>query len=357
MTPPSPLRLERTERQAAAAAPIAFSYLSPAAYLLPKPPVPGHVLAAVVHGAVDLIARPWPQVRSGLRPLDGLGAVELLHAPDAPTFASEDGFDLAVTDEFLFGAWNPDAQGQAPLAKAPLETLSETLYARLFALIDRLGFPHLQRVWNVVPAINETERGLERYKRFCLGRHAAFERHRPGIAGRYPAASAVGSSSGSLCLYFLAARTPGRPIENPNQISAYNYPAQYGPKSPSFSRALVRDGQDWACLFLSGTASIKGHESKHRGALAAQAEEMLDNLQTLVAAASAASNVAFGLDPATSVLKVYVRRSADREAVCELLERHLGRGMTLLFLEADICRRELLLEVDGAVFSSPPPAW
>jgi len=359
MMPQSLSRLARSNdeaRQTATAAPIAFSYVTPAAYALPEPAVSGHILAAVIHGAMDPSPRPWPQVRSGLRPLDGSGTIELLHCSQAPRYASHDGFDLAITEEFLFAAWNPGAGDPAAAAAIPLEALAEVLYGRLFALIDRLGFPHLQRVWNVVPAINGTERGMERYQRFCLGRHAAFDRHKPDIAGRYPSASAVGSSWDSLCVYALAARTPGQPIENPKQVSAYNYPRQYGPKSPSFSRALVRKWQESACLFLSGTASIKGHESKHREALSAQAEETLDNLANLVAAASQASGIEFSLDPASSVLKAYVRRSSDHRAVCNLLDRHFGHRMKLLYLEADICRAELLLELDGVVFSPPQAA-
>ena len=328
--------------------PIGFTYLSPEAYRASARPIADHILAAVIHGDAEPLTRPWPQVHSGLRPLDGSGAVELLHSTAAPRYTTEGGFHLAVTDEFLFGACNPrEAAGE------PLETLAEGLYDRLFTLIERIGFPYLQRMWNVVPAINAEQCGLERYKQFCLGRHSAFGKHIPDIAGRYPSASAVGSAYDSLCVYFLAARTPGQPIENPKQVSAYNYPRQYGPKSPSFSRALVRKWQDSACLFLSGTASIKGHETKHLGELSAQAEETLDNLKTLIATASESSGVGFRLDPETSVLKAYVRKTSDYQQVCDLLNRHLGASINVLYLEADLCREELLLELDGVVFSPP----
>ena len=116
---------------------------------------------------------------------------------------------------------------------------------------------------------------------------------------------------------------------------------------------MVRKWQDSACLFLSGTASITGHESRHRGKLSAQAEETLDNLKTLVTTASEASGARFALDPATSLLKAYIRKTSDYQEVCDLLHQHLGGSINVLYLEADLCRKELLLEVDGVVFAPP----
>src|SRR3990170_3468810 len=87
-----------------------------------------------------------------------------------------------------------------------------------------------------VSASEETEhdQGRERYQLFCAGRHDAF------LAAGYhhdvdlPAASAVGMRGRGLIAYFLAAREPGVQVENPRPIAAYNYPPQYGPKTPSF---------------------------------------------------------------------------------------------------------------------------
>jgi chorismate lyase/3-hydroxybenzoate synthase len=326
--------------------PIGFAYLEPEAYRASQGPFQRHPLAAILHGNCDPPEQPWPQVSSGLQPLGGPGAVELLHSATQPYFSNDDGFHLAVTEEFLFGACSLPAT-----AEASLSALAEDIYGRLFQIVEDKGYPYLQRVWNVVPSINRTQSGMERYKQFCLGRHAAFGKHLPNMERSYPSASAVGSSAGMLCVYFLAARTPGVPIENPRQVSAYKYPPQYGPKSPSFSRALVRKWQDSACLFLSGTASITGHETRHLGHLSAQAEETLDNIRTLVATASVASGAQFSLDPATSLLKVYIRKTSDYQEVCDLLHQQLGGSIDVLYLKADLCRKELLLELDGVVFA------
>ena len=49
----------------------------------------------------------------------------------------------------------------------------------------------------------------------------------------------------------------GTPVENPRQVSAYRYPREYGPQSPTFARALLPPSPR-VPLLLSGTASIDG---------------------------------------------------------------------------------------------------
>ena len=95
----------------------------------------------------------------------------------------------------------------------------------------------------------------------------------------WPAATAVGRQdhSGVLQVYWLAGTEPGRPLENPRQVSAFNYPRQYGPAPPRFSRAMLVTGG----LLISGTGSILGHASHHAHDLSAQLDEILRNLASL----------------------------------------------------------------------------
>ena len=330
---------------AARDAPIGWAFLAPEAYLALAPGRPAWPLGAVVHGDFTPPSRPWPQVRSNLQPLDAKPRIELLTTTGArPRFATAAGFDVAETGDLLFAAGRVEgAHGDALAAGA------ERLYAALLGLLEARGYPHLLRMWNLLEGINSEEDGLERYRRFCIGRHEAFARMRPDLAERYPAATAVGAGSGGLAVYFLAARSPGLPIENPNQVSAFRYPAQYGPRSPSFSRALVADWGGAASLFISGTASITGHETRHTGDVAAQAEKTADNLEAVVRAARERSGVRFRIDDSRSLLKVYVRRPADLPAVEATVRRRLGNQARILCLRADICRTALLVEIDGAL--------
>lgn len=215
----------------------------------------------------------------------------------------------------------------------PLADASRELYARVIADVRRAGFPYFVRMWNYVGGINEDEGGVERYKLFCAGRHDAFVEAGYHHDVDLPAASAVGMRSRGLIAYYLAAREPGMQVENPRQVAAYNYPPQYGVKSPSFSRATV-----WKdTVFVSGTSSVIGHETVHHGDVLAQLDETLRNIDVVLGQT--------GRTLADVVMaKTYVRHASDYEAIAARLAGVFARNV---FVEADICRADLLLEIEA----------
>jgi enamine deaminase RidA (YjgF/YER057c/UK114 family) len=167
------------------------------------------------------------------------------------------------------------------------------------------------------------------------------------IKGGVPAASAVGFADGPLTIYFLAGRnvTPIA-IENPRQVSAYQYPKDYGPRSPTFSRAsVVRLGGN-EVLFLSGTASIVGHRTLHLGDVVAQTRETMANITAIITEANRVAPRA-GFAPGDLCYKVYVRREQDVGAIHDELRRILGESAQIMFLKADICRQDLLMEIEA----------
>jgi len=240
------------------------------------------------------------------------------------------GIDIARTGDVLFGTIR--ARGRSD------ETAFD-VYESLIEVCRGSGYPNLWRIWNHVGGINEDEESLERYKRFSTGRHEALTSH--GYSKeRFPAASAVGMSEPGLLVYFIAGREEGVQAENPRQVSAYDYPPQYGPRSPSFSRATVLDD---GLIFVSGTASVVGHETRHPGDAARQLEETIENLDvTIGAAAARIGRTAAARD--LTVAKIYLRAGFDQR---ELEPRLREVFSSLLVLQSDICRRELLLEIEG----------
>lgn len=218
-----------------------------------------------------------------------------------------------------------------------LESAARQAYDRVIAETRAAGFPHLLRVWNHMSRINEDEAGEERYKRFCEGRYAAFEAAGYQLSSDLPAASAVGMSGEGLAVYYLAAKQPGVQVENPRQVEAYRYPPRYGPKSPSFSRATVFG----EVVFVSGTASVVGHETVHAGDVDAQLGETLRNLDTIMLRAGAR-----GVADLVAV-KTYVRNPSDYTRIAAGLDAALPSSCSRIFLQSDICRADLLLEIEG----------
>lgn len=215
----------------------------------------------------------------------------------------------------------------------PIESLTRSAYARLIDATRTAGYPYFLRMWNHVGSINEHDDGAERYKLFCAGRHDAFVSAGYHHGADLPAASAVGMRGRGLVVYFLAAREPGVQVENPRQVSAYDYPPQYGAKSPSFSRLTVwRD-----TVFVSGTSSVVGHETVHLGDTAEQLEETLRNMSVVLART--------GKTLADVVAaKTYIRRASDYEFISRRLASVLPANV---YLEADICRQNLLVEIEA----------
>lgn len=226
----------------------------------------------------------------------------------------------------------------------------EAIYKDVLALTRATGYPHLLRMWNYFPDIHSDFAALDRYQRFCLGRQRAFAAH--GVTGEreFPAATVIGTAAESIVVYFLAARTAGEPLENPRQVSAYRYPAQYGPASPAFSRGVLKHWNGSMHFYISGTASIVGHESQHTQQLDAQLDEILRNLQTLTTQAATTTGKTFDLETA-ALLKVYVRKRDDLPAVRAHLQRALPRAEPLLCI-GDICRRDLLVEIEAVVWAT-----
>jgi enamine deaminase RidA (YjgF/YER057c/UK114 family) len=234
--------------------------------------------------------------------------------------------------------------------KTPLQQTTESAYRQVFALLDTLNYPYLFRFWNYIADINAHSFGLERYHQFNQGRHDAFLAHDRDVAGNVPAACALGfgpghSARGPLTIAFLAGRTAPLNIENPRQTSAYEYPQEYGPRSPTFSRAsLVRLGQD-EVLFISGTASIVGHATLHPADVVAQTRETMANIQAVLAEANRPASRNFDL--ASLHYKVYVRHPADLAQIRAELAHCVGDKLKAVYLQADVCRQDLLLEIEA----------
>ena len=276
---------------------------------------------------------------TALPQLAGAPMLEYWRSPVPVERQVRDGLRIARNDEVLFACLQLPADDIAGD--------SQRIYAQILELLQSENFPHLIRVWNYFPRINAVEDGMERYQSFCVGRYHALE-----VLGDFettlPAASALGSHSGALQVYFLAARETGIQIENPRQISAFRYPKRYSPRSPTFSRALLKRWSHGTHLYISGTASIVGHETRHDDLLP-QLDETLTNVGALIEQAHERHGHDISHIEELDLLKIYVREPAMLDPVREVLEtRFQGRSAPQrLYLQATVCRADLLVEIEG----------
>lgn len=322
------------------APPLGLSYLLPSEFERHHGEFRNRALGVVAFGArrPTALASACPFSQVDMPVLGGEPFYEVWTADRPVTYETRGSIASARSDHILFGSLQV---AEAP--RASIDSLTYDAYARLFDFVDDAGYGHLLRVWHYFPHITDEADGLERYRRFSVGRHEAFAAKRRGVA-QAPAACALGSQDGPMLIYFLAARSAGTPVENPRQVSAYRYPQQYGPRSPTFSRATLASLGGQPLLFISGTASIVGHESMHLGDPAAQTREAIANIRALLAQASKAGfqSAQDGLH-----LKVYVRHPEHFPVLRDCVAEAFGSGAQAVYLQADICRPELLVEIEG----------
>lgn len=233
-----------------------------------------------------------------------------------------------------------DADGDAA-------TPAERIYAELIEQVHGSAFGYPLRLWNYFPGINVGDGDRERYRRFCIGRGRALSAAGLDDA-QMCAATAIGSDQPWMQVVALCGSAPGVSIENPRQVSAWNYPRRYGPRQPAFARATAVPLADGGTgLLISGTASVVGHATAHPGDALAQTEEAASNLDALLSHAAGATGdgrlAAFG---PRSLARVYVRHAEDWPGIRERLRRRWP-SLRLCGLRGDICRSDLMVEIEA----------
>ncbi len=298
--------------------------------------LPANVLFAVTFGDRPPIAS-QRAVRVNLEMLSGADLVEVWYANGDVVSGVDGAIRHAADEHFLSAVIEVDEREHGGILAA-----TAFAYRSIARFQANSRFPHLLRTWNYFDAINRGEGDSERYREFCSGRVAGFEGK---TQAQYPAATVIGRRDGDsrLQVYWLAGRCPGIALENPRQLSAYHYPRQYGQTPPSFSRAMLVTPDS---LMISGTASIVGHASQHADSVAAQVDEIVANLDSLLQGAHAQAPALPATFGRGSLIKVYLRNRVDLQVVEDRLRTLLPDGVSWLVLQGDVCRSDLLVEFD-----------
>ena len=226
---------------------------------------------------------------------------------------------------------------------------SEQAYQEIFECLNEIGCNHLLRTWNYFPSItaniNEHHQ-TNRYEIFCSARINAMQKC--GVNNEiYPAATVIGNQNKILQVYFLASDTPGIAVENPRQTSAYDYPIVDALKRPLFSRGLLKVWGNRTHFYVSGTASIVGHQTLHINDVCAQLNESINNVETLVAHANDQHQTQLNAQDDLLYMKVYLRHAQDIAHIKQVLAARLSGTTPRIMLLGDMCREDLLVEIEA----------
>jgi enamine deaminase RidA (YjgF/YER057c/UK114 family) len=227
---------------------------------------------------------------------------------------------------------------------------------------ENLTLNHLVRQWNFIGNILEMKEGFQNYQIFNEVRSEYYKKYRT-ISG-FPAATGVGMKYGGVFLDFCAVKSDDaiklKAINNPNQINAYEYGQQVlkglisdgisVKHPPQFERALLMINKTANTLFISGTASIIGQETIGKGDINEQTLVTIENIMKL---ADAERIIKLTGNPVLMpgrfyLLRVYIKKQEDFNAVKNICTEHFPEAPAI-FIEADICRDDLLTEIEAEV--------
>ena len=255
---------------------------------------------------------------------------------------------LTQTFNGLFGSYGVEIPAEA----TSIEQITLDAYLQVFDSLT--AYPDLKviRYWNFVPDITRaTGEEVTTYQLFNAGRYRAFRAHYGNALDErtIPGASAVGTKGATLRIEFLAVPAPIAMIENKDQVPAWHYSEKYGKIAPFFSRGVIFDNNGQRLLLSSGTASIAGENSLHAGDIYEQLCQSIHNLRILGSQFNLKKyqiHYGFALEDIV-LLRVYYKQETDRPFLERFVPKFLSPSCGVSFQQADICREELLVELEA----------
>jgi len=231
---------------------------------------------------------------------------------------------------------------------------------------EGLSLNHIIRQWNYIESIadiGDSDRGDQNYQVFNDVRTKYY--NTGTFKFGYPAATGIGMNTGGVIIGFIALsdsdQVSVKPICNPRQVDAHRYsdlvlvgePTGISEVkcTPKFERAKMVHSGGRHHIYVSGTASIVGEKTLHPGDVEKQTYTTIENIFQLF---SKENQEMLGLDFDISNiyfshLRVYVKHQDDIPAVQKVCQSKIHCN-SFLYLESDICREELLVEIEG-IFS------
>jgi enamine deaminase RidA (YjgF/YER057c/UK114 family) len=235
-------------------------------------------------------------------------------------------------------------------------------FDQMKAILDAEGmsFNNLVRQWNFIGNILEIKSGVQNYQIFNEVRSEFYHQYR--TLHSYPAATGIGMKLGGVLIDFCAVLTNNdaevKPIENPNQINAYEYSQDVlkgiagDGKSikhpPQFERALLLRNNIQSTLFISGTASIIGQDITGIDDVEKQTIVTIENIVKLTDQERLGQiSINSGKDLGKFIfLRVYVKNQDDFSKVKMICDEHFPE-VPAIYIESDICRENLLVEIEA----------
>ncbi|MBQ2429457.1 MAG: hypothetical protein II274_01250 [Alistipes sp.] len=255
---------------------------------------------------------------------------------------------IRIDDEILSGGLHTTlSQG--------IDAQAETIFTRMSEIprAEGVEINDIVRQWNYIERITHMDANGQHYQLFNDARSSFYNKCQ--WSNGYPAATGIGTQAGGVVVVFDAIKSSEQcstPIDNPLQISAHAYSQQVLINSidthkttPKFERARHIDGTE-PIIHISGTAAIRGEASCEQDIIGQTALTMenIDYLTSVENQSSSGVKQPHEMEYATS--RIYIKHRNNLQQVSEWMAEHYPTTPAL-YLWADICRDELLIEIEG----------
>jgi hypothetical protein len=241
-------------------------------------------------------------------------------------------------------------------------------FNELFNLLKRfrISAENIVRQWNYIEDIYFHDNMNQNYQDFneLRAKYYSSEKWKYG----YPAATGIGTATGCVGISLIAVKnSEGAGIislMNPNQKDAHSYSGKVligwneDKSTPKFERGKVVINSKNMDIYVSGTASIIGEETIGDNSIALQTKTTINNIFKLIGIDNLENQIPqqfhsrfnnIDLQKSFSNVRVYVKNDSDIESA-EIICRESFGNVPMIFLRADICRANLLVEIEGSIF-------
>ena len=240
----------------------------------------------------------------------------------------------------------------------PVREQSEQAFRKAEEILktEQMNFGDIVRQWNYLENITDIAHGNQCYQDFNDVR-TLFYASSEWESG-YPAATGIGTQYGGILIDFnaVSGEVDIVPLDNDWQRAAHVYSdevlishrADRKKGTPKFERGKSLSDRRQEVIYISGTAAIRGEESVTTGDVLSQTEITLENIQHLIGLEEGREKL-----PEHSgklgLLRVYLKNEEDASAVKADLDK-LCPDIPIVYLYADVCREELLVEIEGIAY-------
>jgi len=242
---------------------------------------------------------------------------------------------------------------------------SNQAFNRIRSVLDeeKMEFSDIIRQWNFIEQITMEVRhnnsASQHYQVFNDVRSKYYQQ--ADFINGYPAATGIGMDCGGIIIDVIAAKfgieCSTVAIKSPVQKDAYSYTKEvlaenssmndFCRTSPKFERAkiLITPSNKW--IFISGTAAIKGQVSIPVLSADQQTELTIQNILNLISVENMHKHgIKSSENAKIDYLRVYVKYQQDIPAVKNMCQKYFPATPSV-YIVADICRPELLVEIEG----------